>query len=626
MKNYLKRPVKKVLVFMVIVAVLFTMQPAAFALQVTVKNYAKISYVPNDSEKTFESSAWTKDLVTLYNVKWYEDPTRKVTKGEFMFVELRLLQESLKRRNLKELQPGNVTFNFKDANVLSDSAKQELKILKTYDVLSYSATGYMNLNNTIKKSEAAKVLKILNDKFLKISKKRDAKQFTDIKGSWAEDYINNVYQIGLLNGSSETTFKPDDSITLEQTLQILDNELGYFNVGITREDVAKAMNETFKITLNPDMSSSNYELKMKLYGFDLMYNNKSARSIENVTTLEALKLVITTSYNLYDISGFAGKDEEYEGSSFVKYAKDVGLTNQDIDKNNCSSNVKYIDVIQYFENAKKKLLRNYEVKDATTKLKDFDKYNYDQQLAIKDMMADGIISSSLEELNGNEYITKAKMNELTVNFAEKYNRVAMNKETINTTQEELPSNIQDYPYIQKDISKEIYEIPNLVFDKDDSRTAREIYYYRKVQYYQIRDMVTRYLDTIFNVDYQNLDKTAFKEVLNDVSLMGISDAKYDAYFNYVKTNKIKMESSSKVIIPAIYYDGVVTRVRAIVEYEVTSASKYENLLLFDTDSLTPSVYKSGKVKIVIDVPISQYYNSKQFAVYVQRIGGSIVSK
>jgi hypothetical protein len=41
----------------------------------------------------------------------------------------------------------------------------------------------------------------------------DAAQFTDISGSWAKQYIINVYNKGMMSGKTATQFKPLDKIT-----------------------------------------------------------------------------------------------------------------------------------------------------------------------------------------------------------------------------------------------------------------------------------------------------------------------------------------------------------------------------------------------------------------------------
>ncbi len=168
-----------------------------------------------------------------------------------------------------------------------------------------------------------------------------------------------------------------------------------------------------------------YEDKMNIYGFDEMYNNKSAKTSELVTISEALKLALATVFNTSDISNFAIVNNEYNNATWVDYAKDVGITKDDVNINNYYNNVKYINVIEYFENCKLNFLKDEKVKSNEVNLEDINVYTVSEQAAIQDMIANQIISIFSNNLNGNSYIFKGQLNEIVVNFAEKYNTIAM---------------------------------------------------------------------------------------------------------------------------------------------------------------------------------------------------------
>jgi hypothetical protein len=159
-----------------------------------------------------------------------------------------------------------------------------------------------------------------------------------------------------------------------------------------------------------------YEEKMKVYGFDKLYNNQSAKTSEIVTKAEALKLAIAAVFNTSDISGFAAEHNEYENAIWVEYAKDTKVTTEDININNYNNKVKYIDVISYFENCKKLFLKNEKIDNLSTKFKDIDKYKVEEQTAIKDMVSNGIIAEISNKLNGNRNIFKGQLNELVLIF------------------------------------------------------------------------------------------------------------------------------------------------------------------------------------------------------------------
>ncbi len=252
MRKTLRGICTKMLAMVVILAFVFTSTTVAFASSKTWNGGKKVNYVPYYGESSYRASDWTNSLVNLYQLKWYENPTRQVLKGEFMLVELRTIQASLERQGYTKLTANGEVLNFVDKNTLVPSAREEAKILKSLGMLSGTPDGYMKMENPIKRSEASKVVTYANDRILKIPAIRNAKVFYDTVDHWAESSISYAYQIGLLNGISDTNFDPDGPLTLEQTLQILENEVGYY--GITREDVSKAMNQTFKVTLSPSSS------------------------------------------------------------------------------------------------------------------------------------------------------------------------------------------------------------------------------------------------------------------------------------------------------------------------------------------------------------------------------------
>lgn len=47
------------------------------------------------------------------------------------------------------------------------------------------------------------------------------KEFADVKGHWAEEYINNLVTKGIVNGRTETEFAPDDKVTRAEFISLL---------------------------------------------------------------------------------------------------------------------------------------------------------------------------------------------------------------------------------------------------------------------------------------------------------------------------------------------------------------------------------------------------------------------
>lgn len=72
--------------------------------------------------------------------------------------------------------------------------------------------------------------------------------FSDISGHWAQRYINSFYQLDLIKGYPDGTFKPDNSITRAEAITIL-NKMAKIE-GIQPED-----------DFIPDVSDSHWAYK-----------------------------------------------------------------------------------------------------------------------------------------------------------------------------------------------------------------------------------------------------------------------------------------------------------------------------------------------------------------------------
>jgi hypothetical protein len=230
MKTSLKAIVERMVAMVMLTIMLLSFITPGYAAQETWNNGQKVNYVPSSGEQTYKGSAWTNKLIELYQAIFYQNPTLTVSIWDFSVVQLRTIQASLERRGLSKLSAENETLNFKNIDTLTPEAQEEAKILKSLGILTGDSNGYMKLTDPIKKCEAAKVLHIINNKFLKIPSLTSYKPFPDTKGHWAEKSISVAYQINLLVGASSTAYMPDANITLEQTLKIFENEIGYFGI------------------------------------------------------------------------------------------------------------------------------------------------------------------------------------------------------------------------------------------------------------------------------------------------------------------------------------------------------------------------------------------------------------
>lgn len=351
-----------------------------------------------------------------------------------------------------------------------------------------------------------------------------------------------------------------------------------------------------------------YEEKMDSYGFNKLYNNGSSKTSEKVTTSEAVKMAIGVCLNMYDISGIAMEPtSNYNNAIWVLYAQDMSIANaSEVNEQTENKKVKYIDAIKYFSIAKKVLLKKDLTNDESKSVKDIAKYNGIEQEAVIDMLANDILQVvNSNKLNGNKKMFKGQLNEIVVNYIEKYNLLVAENEKMQLDDSKKPSNANEYTYISESVAKEAYE---LEFKKDglnEIKNPKIAYTEIKSDWNQIVSKIEKYYNTILNVNYNDITVENLKNNLYHLTVIGATDESLNEYVNYVKANNIIIEGNAKVQQPIIYYDGLHYRVRTKIDFKVVSSNTDKNLLYMD--------FVNGGSK----------YSKKEYSFYADVMMGSV---
>lgn len=378
----------------------------------------------------------------------------------------------------------------------------------------------------------------------------------------------------------------------------------------------------YKLFVNKvNQTNVDYQSNMKAYGFDIMYDNKTAEPSDLVTKSEAVKMVIASMLNETDITkllevreyvedykeGMTSDEIEakldYKNKLWVEYAVSMGMIqNGEITKDNANDHATFIDALVYFSNAKIKLLN--EILDTKTNpdIKNLDSYKVAEQLALSDMVYNGIIEN--KEYKFKDNLTKEQLNKLLIDMVLKYNTITVEGEKININKDKEPSNVKEYPYTLASINKNIYEIENFIADKNKYKNAKDSYVEMKEYYYDINTIIQEYMDTLFNVNYENINDEYIDRIL-DLSFHLENEENIKKYVEYVKENKIKMSGTAKVQYPAIYFDGEKYRVRVKVDYKIENANVKENLLYGDLLAKGNIEYKKDEDSIIVDIGIKK---------------------
>ena len=365
-----------------------------------------------------------------------------------------------------------------------------------------------------------------------------------------------------------------------------------------------------------------YEEKMDLYGFSQVYENGRCNTSDKVTKSEAVKMLLACLYNVPSIEGIALPTEEtYPNAIWVEYAIKQGfVTREEVNASNANDKVKYQEVLVWMYNIKAKALNIEPDTEDNFNVKDINAYNPDQQLAIKDMLNSGIITVNTSKIKGGKKLYKGKLNELIINFAEKYNTITVGDAKININEEKIPTNADRYTYTLANVNKEVYEIP-FINDGGEGFISPVEYYPNNKQYFtQIKTYVEGYYDYLLTVDSATISTAQMKRKLKKYAYEEFDNQKLEQYVNYVKANNIKLAGKSTVQMPCVYFDGKDYRVRVKLDITVESSNTKDNLLFGDTNV----TYNDTQATIYIDAILAKNDTSETLFVVETPISKLIV--
>lgn len=368
---------------------------------------------------------------------------------------------------------------------------------------------------------------------------------------------------------------------------------------------------------------SEYTERMNVYGFDLLYNNECAKAYEKVTKLEAVKLVLGTIYNTYDIS-YVGYQPtgDYDGDEWIKTAVMFGILEEgEITKDNINDNASYWEFIKMYLNARNQKLGITISYTEESKIKNLNSFSLEQRQYINDLVENGLIQNNKININLNENVIKGKVNEIVINYVDKYNSIAPEGDSLVLKEESKPSNKDYYPYIVYSISNEVYEMKHVGQDEPNYMSPKSVYKYKKEYYNQMRYRLTEYYNNILNIDYKTITKDSFREKIDEFLLYNYEDEIFEDYVEYVKENEITLEGTSTALLPIVYYDGIDFRVRMKLKFKVLSSKTDKNLLFGDSyeNPSNPVTYKNNEYEIYIDAPMSSFLNAVSYATEIRSV-------
>ena len=229
-------------------------------------NYYNNSYSYYSSN--YYMSEWTESLQDLYGSTWYEPPQRFAERSEMFLIGWRAINNSLLRQRLTALSTNYENAPFTDLSAIVPNTQPSIKGMCAMNILQgyYEDDGTMTarLQNNITRAEAAVVYVRFNSMWLHMGDGYSSDgymgydnyydnntnyynnyNFNDTMYHWAKPEISIAAANGIILGKNDGKYYPEENLTVEQLWAIMDRWVGYG--GIEREDIAKALEQTFKV-------------------------------------------------------------------------------------------------------------------------------------------------------------------------------------------------------------------------------------------------------------------------------------------------------------------------------------------------------------------------------------------
>ncbi len=563
-----------------------------------------INYYPYNS--------WAKEIGEKYDLIFLENNTRECKRYEIAKILYYIL----------DLKPTKSNVEFTDLETIDSELKQIINSVAEVKIITGYGNGEFKPNNNVTRAEFVSMIDragILTSKDKKVGV-----NFSDIQNHWAKESIMTVTNTGIINGKGKNLFCPDDSITPQEILVIIDRMV---NINaITSEILVSTMKNTFSCKQYTkeeqylvEVIYSKYDEVQNFmkYAFPFKQHYDYANDYELVTYEDIHKVsyymmsknkIVYNSGETKTIFDNMGKSVLLEKRSKENYYTIMDLLHilLDLEESSGLSGRGYKSV--YSENVK----INYSNSNEFTE---------EQQIVFKSFLGSNI-NNLLEDNNMyfplNIPVTKYIFNYFIMNMYYSYwsydlSGILRDFEgvipQIEIDSAKLPYNYYEYPYIIQGVPKQLYEQPYFNYNSD--YTPLECYGQFAAEMTDLSwSSYMSYYNTILNVDYRTIDKQTFKSGISWITAY-VSDEDIDEYIQYVKDNEIILEGQGIIIPGTQLLQKGFWHAKAIVKFKVVSAKNMENLLFGDLyGSLEQNVQytqKEYELYPVVQIATIPYY-------------------
>lgn len=598
----------------------------AFVLSYITIVRAEPSYDYPDIKNYYPYNSWAVETGKKYSLIFLENNTREAKRWEIASILYNIADID---RQIKQA-------NFNDLFNVSDYIAERINVIANNKIVQGYNDGTFKPYNNVTRAEFVVMLdraNLINN----FNSEKQSYSFIDITNHWASNSIIKVVNSEIMSGKGDNKFCPEDNITPQEILIILDRLVTQGT--ITSEKLVNTMIDTFKCKKYGE--EEKYIVEVIYSKFDQVQNDVqfywqlndlyNPNEWQGIATYKDLAYVIY--YNWY--YGVNYSDTVDKEKSRMEYIRKIVLNAQDIfdvTEENLNKEIKMSDLIKsiaYRRNT------NYDtIVCADEKMILFTNFNSletKERAALFDTSADifaynnpNKIYNVIENSNNifpinapvtrymlNYYITRIAyltLPQYTMGIKSICNFLGIENAEIETDISKMPYNYYDYPFIVKGVPKEYYEKP---FENTYNKYVykpKECFVRHGREYYHICNDIAEFYKTLLNVDYNTIDEDAFiKNITQYVAYPGKDTAKIREYIKYVKDNKIILKGEASIIpastsIKEIFLpgEGGIPYVRMCLRFEIISSSTNQNILLGDNLNNASVTYNSNSYMLCFD--------------------------
>lgn len=166
---------------------------------------------------------------------------------------------------------------FEYSDVLSESTREILKILSVYGLMDGHDSESFKPGNCVTRAEMAKISIVLLG-FEQFTRGMES-SYSDMKGHWAERYVDLINELGILTGNDDNTYEPNKYITYTESITAILKVLGYKDSAVSNNSTEGYMSLAKDLGLLKDLNNPSIYMTRETLAY-LVYNALFTNTVE----------------------------------------------------------------------------------------------------------------------------------------------------------------------------------------------------------------------------------------------------------------------------------------------------------------------------------------------------------